>query len=317
MRLSTSGSIPRFDHSLLVDALVPLREEWAALRFDAAGDVVNPVTGASLDVLRLLEGRHRVAGARYRTTIRTPVMAPDPDGQQALDAEMLGRPDVDWDEYGRRLAAISAPTGEIDESTTVFTLRGDDGRALSITLTDPAELWIVDVDIVHGRIPRVDITARADATAMMTTGGAPRWIARRVGGDASGSATIDLATFEQRGGTGTFATGEGRLKLVRAAATATVSPTPATWDVVATADVTGRGLGRLALRLFRARLQRSFDEAAATYWGGLPRTVVGLQEFMRQLQTVVDGEGGIAALIHVGLWEPQRLEELATTYGLE
>jgi hypothetical protein len=317
MRLSTSGSIPRVDHTLLVDALVPLREEWAALRFDAAGDVVNPVSGASLDGLRLLEGRHRVAGARYQVTIRTPVVAPDPDGQQALDAEMLGRPDVDWDEYGRRLAALSAPTGRIDESITGFTLRGDDGRALSVTLTDPAGLWIVDVDILHGRIPRVEITARADATAMLTTGGAPRWIARRVGGDASGSAAIDLATFEQRGGTSTFADGEGRLKLVRATATATVAPTPDTWDVVATADVTGKGLGRLALRLFRSRLQRSFDTAAASYWTGLPDTMVALRQFERQLRTVVDGEGGIAALIHVGLWEPERLEALGAKYGLE
>ncbi len=316
MRLTTSGSIPRFDHSLFVEALVPLREEWAALRFDAAGHVVNPVTGRSSDALQLVEGRHRVAGARYETVVRTPVTAADPERKQALDAEMLGTPDVDWTEYGRRLHEISAPTGEIDESIGRFTLRGDDARTLAITLADPTELWSVDIDLLHGRIPRVEVVGRADATAMMVAGDAPRWLARRVGGDASGSATIDLATFERRD-TGTFADGEGRLKLVRGAATATVTPTLASWDVAASADVTGKGLGRLALRLFRSRIQRSFDTAAATYWSGLPDTVASLREYLRQLQAVVDGEGGLDALIHLALWEPERLEQLEEKYGLD
>lgn len=315
MRLSTSGRVPRVDHSLLVEVLVPLREEWAALRFDAAGDVVNPVTGASIDALRLVEGRHRAAGARYEVTTRTPVTAADPELKRTLEAELLRRPDPDWTEYGRRLAEITAPTGEVTVSTTGFTLRADDSRVLAITLADPAALWSVDVDVVHGRIPRVEVAGRADATSMMLAEDVPRWLARRVGGDAAGTATIDLATFEHRG-TATFVDAKGRLRLVRASASATVTPEPAAWDVAATIDVAGRGLGRLALRMFRNRIQRSFDAAAATYWKQLPENAAGLQKFLARLRVVVDGEGGVAPLLHTALWEPARLEGLEAKYDL-
>ena len=69
MRFSTSGSLRRLDVSLLVDAVGPLRAEWAALRFDADGNLVNPVSGAPIDTIRLLEGRHRAEGARYELTV--------------------------------------------------------------------------------------------------------------------------------------------------------------------------------------------------------------------------------------------------------
>ncbi|MFC5676576.1 hypothetical protein [Aeromicrobium endophyticum] len=294
MRLTTSGSIPRFDHSLLVEALVPLREEWAALRFDSAGLVVNPVTGTSVDTLRLVEGRHRSPGARYEIVTRTPAIHSDPQ-----------RPDD-----------IGTPTGEVVETVSQLTLRSDDARALAVTLADRTGLWTIDVDVVHGRIPRVDLTAQADATAMLIEGGAPRWLARRVGGDATGNATIDLATFEHRT-TSTFFDGEGRLRLVHATGSATVTPTPAAWDVVASADLGGKGLGRLALRLFGTRIQRSFDTSAAAYWRGLPETVGPTQTLLSQLRTVVDGEGGVAPLLHLALWDPAQLEPLEAKYGLE
>ena len=294
MRLSTSGSIPRFDHSLLVEALVPLREEWAALRFDSAGLVVNPVTGGSLDTLRLVEGRHRSPGARYEIVTRTPAIHADP----------------------QRPEEIGTPTGEVVETVNQFTLRSDDARTLAVTLADRTGLWTVDVDVVHGRIPRIDLTARADATAMLVEGGAPRWLARRVGGDATGRATIDLATFEHRT-TSTFFDGEGRLRLVRAAGSATVTPTPAAWDVVASADLTGTGLGRLALRLFGQRIRRSFDTSAAAYWSGLPESIGPTQTMLGQLRTVVDGEGGVGPLLHLALWDPAQLEPLEAKYGLE
>jgi hypothetical protein len=294
MRLSTSGSIPRFDHSLLVEALVPLREEWAALRFDSAGMVVNPVTGASLDTLRLVEGRHRSPGARYEIVTRTPGIHADP----------------------QRPEEIGTPTGEVVQTINEFTLRSDDQRALAVTLADRTGLWTVDVDVVHGRIPRIYLVARADATAMLTDGGAPRWLAKRVGGDATGRATIDLATFEQRT-TSTFFDGEGRLRLVHAKGSATVTPTPAAWDVAAIADLDGKGLGKLALRLFGKRIHRSFDASAAAYWRRLPESVGPTQTMLRQLRTVVDGEGGVAPLLHLALWDPAQLEPLEAKYGLE
>ena len=294
MRLSTGGSFPRFDHSLLVEAIPVLREEWAALRFAADGAVVNPLSGEPNDVLRLVDGRHRSPGARYEIITRTP----------AVHADSL-RPEE-----------IATPTGEVVETVNEFTLRGDDPRALAVTLADRTGLWAVDVDVVHGRIPRIDLTARADATTMLVDGGAPRWLARRVGGDASGRATIDLATFEHRA-TSTFFDGEGRLRLVHATGTATVTPSPTAWDVVAEADLHGKGLGRLALRLFGTRIQHSFDASARTYWNNVPKDAQPWEKDLHRLQEVITAEGGLAKVVHLALWDPTYVEALGAKYDLE
>lgn len=71
---------------------------------------------------------------------------------------------------------------------------------------------------------------------------------------------------------------------MRGEATATVTPSPASWDVAVTADVTGRGLGRLALRLFRGKIQTSFDAAAEAYWNDVPQSVAGLRDLLGRLQ---------------------------------
>jgi len=316
MRLATSGSIPRLDISLPVAALVPLREEWAALRFGADGRAINPVSGEPTDAIRLVEGRHRSPGARYETVIRTPRMSADPDQVRALEAELLDRPDIDWTEYHRRRAELSTPTGEVDESISGFTVRSDDARALAVTFADPKDRWSVDVDVEHGRIPRVLLTARADATSLIQDEGAPRWLARRVGGTATGTATIDLSTIERRGG-GTLAEGSGRVKLLRGEGAATVTPSVSAWDVDASVDLHGKGLGRLALRLLGKRLRRSFDEGAAAYWSSIPGTVASGRAFLVQVQQVVDGEGGLATVLHRTFWESGYDQHLATTYGLE
>ncbi|MET0930574.1 MAG: hypothetical protein ABWX74_13725 [Aeromicrobium sp.] len=284
MRFSTAGSFPRFDHSLLVEALVPLREEWAALRFGADGAVVNPLSGEPNDTLRLVAGRHRSPGARYEILTRTP----EP----------------------------SEPAGELTETISRFTLRGDDSRALAVTVTDPQELWSVDIDIVHGRIPRIVLEGRADATAMMVAEDVPRWLARRVGGTATGTATIDLATIEQRAG-GTVAEASGVVKLLRGSGSATVTPTPTTWDVAGSADLTGQGLGRLALRLFGKRLRRSFDDAVTAYWKNVPLDAAGWETDLHRIEDVIAAEGGVATVIHRGLWDPAYLEGLTQKYDLE
>ncbi|MET0447038.1 MAG: hypothetical protein ABW004_01475, partial [Aeromicrobium sp.] len=206
MRFTTAGSFPRFDHSLLVEALPPLREEWAALRFGRDGAALNPLSGEPNDTLRLVEGRHRSPGARYEVMTRTPVTRLDPERERALQAELVSGQEIDYAEYGRRAAELSEPTGEVTESVNRFTLRSDDSRALAVTVADPSELWSVDVDIVHGRIPRIVVEGRADATAMMVAEDVPRWLARRIGVAAAGTETIDLATFDQRAG-GTLAEG--------------------------------------------------------------------------------------------------------------
>ncbi|NRQ48947.1 hypothetical protein [Aeromicrobium stalagmiti] len=316
MRFSTSGSFPRFDYSLLVEALPALREEWAALTFGSDGAVINPLRREPRDELRLVEGRHRAPGARYEVLMRTPVTQADPDQEQALQRELLGGPDIDWDEYGRRLAEITRPTGEITESITRFTLRQDDSRSLAVTVADPTEHWSVDVEMVHARMPRIVVAGRADATAMLMAQDAPRWLARRVGGEATGTATVDLAMFEQRAG-GTVGEAAGRVKLLRGSGSATVTPTPTTWDVAASAELTGKGLGRLALRLFRKRLQRSFDTAAAAYWANVPTSAETWEKERHRVEEVVAAEGGLATVIHRALWDPAYLEAITVKYDLE
>lgn len=277
MRLTTSGSIRRFDYSLLVAALAPLRQEWTDLRFDADGLVVNPITGEPTGGLRLVEGRHRQPGARYEAI---------------------------------------AQTGEDDASTIHLTLRRDDARTLALTAVDPRDLWSVDIDLHHGRIPRVDLAARADATELIADGGAPRWLARRIGGAAAGTMTVDLATIEQRSG-GTVAQGSGHLRLLRGSGSATVAPTTHGWDVAVSVKARGRGLGRIAMRLLGGQVRSSFETSAAATWSSMPTTIDRLETYLRESQRVVDGEGGIEPVIHRMLWDATFDEHVTTTYDLE
>ncbi|MRJ75723.1 hypothetical protein GEV29_04180 [Aeromicrobium sp. SMF47] len=316
MQFTTTGSVPRLDLTLMIEVIETLRAEWAALQFAPDGNVINPLTSQPVDTLRLAEGRHRASGARYEIVTRTPVMAVDPEQQSALQAELLTATDIDWDEYGRRLTEITVPTGEISESRTTFTLRHDDARTLAVTVADPSGLWSVDVDIVHGRLPRVQLAGRLDATKMLMAEGTPTFLARRLGGTGTGTATIDLGTIERAGG-GTLAEGSGRLNRFSADGSATVRTTARSWDVEGQAELTGTGLGRLVLRFMRRRIQTAADAAVAQWWDGVPSTVVGAQTAIREAERLIEQEGGLARVVHHTLWEEGYADRMEATYPPE
>ncbi len=277
MRFSTSGSLRRIDISLLAEALAALRKEWSALRFDATGHVVNPLTGASLDTLRLLEGRHRAVGARYEIVTRTP--------------------ETTWD----ATAQDFVPTGTINETSTFLVIRGDDARTLSVSVHDLEAQWSVDVDVVHDRLPRIELSGAADVTEMMkgeVGAGCLSWL---VGGTASGRATIDLGVVERR--SGTLADGSGRYNRFRANGAVTISTSAREWDVDAKARVKTKGLARLAALIFRGRITTAADEAIARFWRDAPAAVDEADRELHQARQLVADEGGVDQVVHRMLWE--------------
>jgi hypothetical protein len=283
MRFSTSHSVPRPDISLVVDAVEALRTEWAGLHFATGGVLVNPISGDPVPELRLVEGRHRSAGARYEVVTTTP----------AID-----------------------PAAEPTRTTTHVTLRRDDARRLDVTVSDLAQHMSVDVDVVHGRLPRIDLHGWVDGTAVLKAGAAPGCLSWLAGGQGRGGATIDLPVLEASR-RGTLVTAKGRYNRFRADATADLHPSPRSWDVDATARLRGKGLGRLALLFLGTRIQQSVDSSLAAFWTG---TVASLDDVARDLPKIraaVTGEGGIDAVVHRLLWEPGYADHLTTTYGLE
>ncbi|MCD9199304.1 hypothetical protein [Aeromicrobium wangtongii] len=313
MRFSTSGSLRRIDVSLLASAIEALRGEWAALRFDAAGALLNPISGAAIGDVRLVEGRHRSPGARYDITIRTPVLEPDPAQLRALDAEHLGREDTDWDTCFDRRQAISVQTGET-ETTASVVLRADDSRVLAASVTDASQLWSVDVDLVHGRLPRIEATGRLDATAMIAAEQVPGCLARLLGGVATGTATVDLAAIERRG-RNTLVEGSGQFNRFRADGAARVTTSARSWDVGAKIRLRGKGIGRLVLRIFGGRLRREFDASMTTGWATAATAMDGIERQLGAVRTFIDQEGGLADVVHRTLWEDGYGDHLDALYS--
>ena len=317
MRFSTSGSLRRLDISLLVDAVGPLRGEWAALRFDADGNVVNPVSGAPLDTFRLLEGRHRAQGARYELITRVPETRADPALARALDAETFGvkSADIDWDDHARRRAEIETPTGEMIETSVFMVVRSDDHSRLAVTFHDLAAHWAVDVDVVHGRLPRLELSGALDATALMRAEGVPRWLGWIVGGTASGTATVDLAALEAR--KQTLAEGAGRFNRFRGGGSVTLRTSARSWDVDAKAHMKSKGLGRLAVLFLRGKITTAVDDGLDTFWRDAATAIDAVARDLPKMPALVAAEGGMEAVVHRAVWDPGYLDELGPRYGLE
>ncbi|MCD9154495.1 hypothetical protein [Aeromicrobium duanguangcaii] len=306
MRFSTSGKVRRIDLTLAAAVITALRDEWAGLTFGPGGAVMNPLTDEPFRDLVLADGRHRTPGARYELITRTPVFEPDPEQLRDLNAEMLdgkdiGAADIDWQAYGARSRAISVQTG-MTESTTAFTLIADDARHLAVSVTDPAGVWSVEVDLIHGQLPRVELAGRHDATAMIAAEGAPGCLARLLGGIATGTASIDLAALEQRG-KGTLAQASGQFNRFRGTGSVDLKTSARAWDVKAGATVRGRGLGRPLLWFFGSRARRAFDEAAASFWDRLPQTMNETEAGLRELADLARSEGGLDRVVRHTLWE--------------
>ena len=292
MRLATSGSVRRVDITLLVGAIEALRAEWAALRFGADGALMNPVTGAPHPDLRLVEGRHRVPGARYELVTRTPVLEPDPAGQRE-----------------------AIQTG-VTETTSTAVLRTDDSRRLAVTIGDATQLWSVDVDMVHARLPRFDVAGRFDATAMIAAEGVPGCLSRLLGGVATGMATVDLSAIERRGRT-KLVDASGRFNRFRGNGSVNVKTSARTWDVTARAAVRGKGLGRLVMLFAGGRLRAAFDEATATFWDDAATAMDEAARDLARIGDLVATEGGVSTVIHRLIWEEGYGDRLDAQLGTE
>ncbi|MBC9226854.1 hypothetical protein GL325_10990 [Aeromicrobium sp. 636] len=305
MRFSTSGTVRRIDLTLVSTVVNTLRDEWAGLTFGPDGALLNPITGEPFRDLVLADGRHRTPGARYELITRTPVLEADPEKLRVLNAEMLDgkdiNADIDWETYAARIGAISVQTGTT-ESTTSVTLIADDSRHLAFSVADPAGVWSLEVDVVHGKLPRVDVTGRHDATAMIAAEGAPGCLARLFGGIATGTASIDLATLEQRGRT-TLAEASGRFNRFRGDGSVDLKTSARAWDVTAGATVRARGLGRPLLWFFGSRVRRAFAEAAADFWDRVPLRMDEIETALRELADLAQSEGGVDRVVHHTLWE--------------
>ncbi|MCL3817062.1 hypothetical protein [Aeromicrobium wangtongii] len=295
MRFSTSGSLRRIDVSLLASAIEALRDEWAALRFGTDGVLVNPVTGAPYPDLRLVEGRHRAPGARYEVVTRTPALEPNPVNDQR--------------------GAISVPTG-VTETTSTVVLRTDDSRHLAVTIGDARELWTVDVDMTHARLPRFDVAGRFDATAMIAAEGVPGCLSRLLGGVADGTATVDLAAIERRRRS-TLAQASGRFNRFRGSGSVSVKTSARTWEVSARATVRGKGLARLVMPFVAGRLRRAFDDEAATFWDDTARRVDDAARELARIEDLVATEGGVGTVIHRLMWEEGYGDRLDALLGTE
>jgi hypothetical protein len=65
VRIHGEGDVPRVDLAALRRLVPPLWAEWADLEFTSGGWLRDPDTGQPLGILQLVQGRHRVPGARY------------------------------------------------------------------------------------------------------------------------------------------------------------------------------------------------------------------------------------------------------------
>ncbi len=302
MRFSTTGSVRRIDLRTVGSAIHALSQEWASLRFGADGRALNPETGQPVDSLRLVEGTHRSPGARYELVTVTDVLEPDPEQLRALDQEMPAGPDRDWAEYHARRSAISVRTGTT-ETRWDATLDADDARRLALTLHGPDDVWTVELALVHGRLPRLELSADSDVTSLLASDGLPRWLAGLVGGPAHGTGFLDLALLDQRG-RATVAEASGAFNRFRAEGTATVTTSARTWDVTARTRLRARGLGRPLLLYFRRRLRRELTETAAQAWAQADQHVAELDRQLTAMRRLAETEGGMGRVVHRTLWEP-------------
>jgi len=302
MRFSTSGSVRRIDLGTVAEVVRALTDEWAALRFDRDGRPINPVTDEAVDQVRLVGGTHRSPGARYEIVSVSNVVEADPEQLQALDAEMLTGMDVDWAEYDRRRAAISTVTGTQESRDTVV-LHEDDSRRLVLELLDPNELWTATLAVVHGPLPRLELSGGQDVTRAIAAEGLPRPLARLFGGLASGSGFVDLALLDRRGST-TVAEASGAFNRFRGDARVDVKTSARSWRVSVKASVKARGIGRPMLLFLRSRLKKAFDRGAASVWAQADAQVADLERQLVAFRRLAETEGGIDRVMHRSLWEP-------------
>lgn len=304
MRFETAGELPRLDLAPIVDLLPALRAEWSELRFDAAGRLVNPLTGGTVDALALLGGRHRQPGAVYRLTVTLPKLEL-PDERRAefeKEARKLSRRNAkqaQWDEHFARRRGASVQVGTEQEHVRA-TLREDDSRRLACSVSDEDEHWALDIVLEHGLLPKIDLDGRVDLTASIKANGTPGCLATFLGGTGDGSAVLDLGTLER---SGRVIEAAGRANRFRGSAELDVQASATRWVVTGDGRLRARGLGRFVLWFAGRPIRRSVDQSLREFWASGESQAAELEKEISQLRAAVEEEGGAAPFVRRALWD--------------
>ena len=306
MRFRTRGEIRRFDLSPVLDLVPALQSEWADLEFDRRGRLLNPVTRENEDAITLDKGRHRESGAVYWVVVSTPEWDLPEDRRDEFTTEMMelaerGAEPEEWAAHQQRRQTATVQVG-VHETRLRVRLRTDDAQSVAFDLGDASESWSVAVDIVHGRLPRVRLTGRADITALLKASHAPGCLARLFGGHGEIDAMIDLTALD-RGGRAV--TAEGAANRFRGSTTIDIKSSTTRWPVSVRARVAARGVARPVLWFMRRRIRRGFNESLEEFWADADRTSYELAGQLAELRRATDDEGGPAPFTHRLLWDPE------------
>lgn len=304
--VKTSGSVRRIDIGQLVKLIPPLFDEWARLEFDSSGAVRNPVTGASVPALALVEGRHRLPDARYRVTIETPKLDLPESRRAEFDRELAalnggGHSAEEWAAHYKRRAEASVQVG-VDVSTSFVTLTQDDAYGMAATISEDRGRWTVDVDIRRGVLPRIEAAGWIDLTAMIKDEVGVGCLAGLLGGSGEGTATLDLTALAGQGGR--LFEGNGRANRFRGAGRADVVGSAAEWKLDAALSLRARGLGRAVLLVMGRRIRRILEGQIKQFWESAADRVTAAETDLRVLATEVERAGGEEAFVHRALWDP-------------
>lgn len=305
MRFETSGELLRLDLDPVAELVPAMRDEWAGLRFDERGRLVNPVTGDALDAVALVDGRHRQVGATYRITVTSPTLDLPPDRRTAFEREArrLGRRNTSaeqWREHAARRRDALVPVGS-KQARYFATIREDNGHKLAVTVSHERRRWTVEADVEHlVGLPKVALRGHVDLTGWLKDEGMPRLLAAILGGKAHATVTVGPEALERGGalleaeGSANRFGGEARLDS-RTSMTA--------WHLSGNSTIRTRGLGRLVLRLAGRRVRDRIEQSVADFWASSDATMRSVQEELLSLRAATDVEGGPAPFARRLLWD--------------
>ena len=280
-----TAQIPPLDVEPLAELMACLHAEWTQLRFDPAGGRLwNPWTTADEQrvEIELRGGRHRAPGAQYRITA----------------------PAAGVGESGERPAPSPA--------VTLLDLRQDDAVRWAATLAAPNGQWSAEVGIEWGHWPKVTIDGRVDVLAVIRaqSGAAPGagcatgCAGLLVGGKLTGRLIADPRVAADRVA-GPALSLHARHRLGKVTGNLALERGSGT-TFAATGRLRGRGLlGRILLLVTGRRIRRAVDTRIGETLAELPQNLTQLTAALQQLSSAAAEEGGMPALVHRVLWDPQ------------
>jgi hypothetical protein len=304
VRFITSGDLRRVDLSPFVELLPALRDEWAGLKFDSGGQVLNALSGEPVTSFALVEGRHRQPGAQYRATVTTPKYDLPDSRRDEFEEESrkLSQGTADqaaWNDHFARRRQASVRVGTEVQLLTAR-LREDNSRRLWFSVSDQQERWTVDVDLEHGRLPRIGISGTLDLTAQLKADGAPGCLSSLLGGIGQGAGTVDLGATERDGRAVEV---EGSANRFRGSLHVDVRTSASEWAIDGQGVLGARGMARPILWFAGRRIRRSIEKSLSDFWSESESKVNDLDRGIQRLQAAIAEEGGAAPFVRRALWD--------------